>query len=73
MRTEPVQNATIVKRTFEGKTDPSKNNNPVTSKYMASYKYAVICTQYGKERIDTFVSKKDASNWIEKNSVARDI
>jgi len=29
----------IKRRTFEGETNPDKNNNSLTSKYMSSYKY----------------------------------
>lgn len=29
----------IKRRTFEGKTNPNKNDNSLTSKYMPSYKY----------------------------------
>jgi hypothetical protein len=34
-----VLNYRIRKRTFEGKTDIKKNDNPLTSKYMPSKKY----------------------------------
>lgn len=57
-----ISNIRIVKRTFEGLTDPTKNDNPVTSKYYTSKKYIVLydvencgnnpmthCTQSKKE------------------------
>lgn len=34
----------IKKRTFEGKHDPSKNDNSLTSKYMPSYRYWMVIT-----------------------------
>ena len=32
----------IKRRKFEGNDDPSKNNHPLTSKYMPSYRYAAL-------------------------------
>lgn len=37
-----ITNIRIVKRTFEGRNDESKNDNPVTSKYSPSKKYAIL-------------------------------
>ena len=34
-----VKGFEIKRRTFEGKTEPEKNNSSLTSKYMPSYKY----------------------------------
>lgn len=34
-----VKDFEIKRRTFEGKTDPNKNDNSLNSKYMPSYKY----------------------------------
>ncbi|KKN00790.1 hypothetical protein LCGC14_1134150 [marine sediment metagenome] len=39
MRYQEVTGFNIKRRTFEGKTDPTKNNSSLTSKYMTSYKY----------------------------------
>ena len=39
MRYEMPTGHEIKRRTFEGKTDPSKNDNGLTSKYMPSRKY----------------------------------
>jgi len=38
-RYQNVKSSTIKRRTFEGKTDPTKNDSSLTSKYMTSYKY----------------------------------
>jgi hypothetical protein len=35
-------NYEVVKRTFEGIIDETKNNSPVTSKYMSSQKYIAL-------------------------------
>jgi len=34
-----VKGFEIKRRTFEGRTNPDKNNSSLTSKYMPSYKY----------------------------------
>jgi len=41
--------AEIFKRTFEGKTNPSKNDDALTSKYYTSKKYLLKykCREYG--------------------------
>lgn len=39
IRYQKVTGFNIKRRTFEGKTDPTKNNSSLTSKYMTSYKY----------------------------------
>jgi len=38
-RYQNVKGFEIKRRTFEGKTDPAKNDSSLTSKYMPSYKY----------------------------------
>jgi hypothetical protein len=68
-----VTNIKIVKRTFEGVTDISKNDNPLTSKYYPSKKYALVYDQEGYEFnpvIECYVTKKDAeqANWELKES-----
>ena len=68
--TEPIKNPQIVRRTFEGLTNPEKNNDPVTSKYYTSQRYAVVCEQYGRRHVETFRTKGEAQRWIERNSVA---
>ena len=55
----------ILKRTFEGKTDPSKNDNALTSKYYTSKKYLLRykCTEYGGEFFDeSYETKSLAEN-----------
>jgi len=57
----------IKKRTFEGKTDPSKNFNSLTSKYMTSYKYWMEITFKDESKEDnTFVKKSDAVDYYER-------
>jgi hypothetical protein len=70
---QPIKNANIVRRTFEGKTDPSKNDNPITSKYYTSKKYAVVCEWYGKPHAEAFTSKQEAQDWIDYHSIAREL
>ena len=65
--TEPIQDVNIVRRTFEGLKDPEKNADPVTSKYMPSHKFAVVCTQCGKRVVQTFNTKIQAKEWIDEN------
>lgn len=61
---DTIKNPVIVRRKFEGRTDPSKNNDPLTSKYMPSYRYAVVYERYGKQRVDCFPTKAQAENFI---------
>jgi hypothetical protein len=63
-----ISNVRLHRRTFEGKTDESKNNSAITSKYMTSYKYAVSYDIEGymhNPSVDTFVGKKDALSHID--------
>ena len=71
--TEPIQDAQIVRRTFEGKDDPTKNDDPVTSKYYTSQRYAVVCMQYGNRRVYTCRTKQEAQDWIDHNSFVREL
>jgi hypothetical protein len=56
--------AEIVKRTFEGRTNPEANNDPVTSKYYPSHKYAVVWMQYGQRNVRTERSRRDCQNFV---------
>jgi len=44
----------VLRRTFEGKADPSKNDDALTSKYYSSKKYLLRykCTEYGNMDTD---------------------
>jgi hypothetical protein len=62
-----VKDYRIYKRTFEGKTDPAKNDHALTSKYMPSYKYIAFFTdEYNdndhieQEAHQCYVTKQDA-------------
>lgn len=58
-----ISNIAIHKRTFEGATDDTKNDNPITSKYRPSKKYAVSYDADGYKHnpfIDCVVTKRDA-------------
>lgn len=58
-----ITNITIHKRTFEGVTDDTKNDNPITSKYRPSRKYAVSYDIEGYEHnpnVRCVVTKRDA-------------
>lgn len=54
----------VVKRTFEGVKNPEKNNNPITSKYSPSKKYALVFDvqfEHGgisKDIVETYETKK---------------
>ena len=42
MGTAQIVSFEVKRRTFEGKTDPSKNDHASTSKYMTSYRYIAL-------------------------------
>lgn len=50
----------VVKRTFEGKDNPNANDNPITSKYMPSKKYAMLyeCEEFDQPHITLYETKK---------------
>lgn len=57
----------IKKRTFEGKTDPDKNADSLTSKYMPSYKYWVeLIYETGRHAVATFRTKTEAEAFYAK-------
>ena len=63
----------ILKRTFEGKTDPTKNGDALTSKYMPSKKYIAFYTVLNDEgnqsqANETFVTKTEAENEMKRKS-----
>jgi hypothetical protein len=60
-----VLNYEILKRTFEGKTDPSKNDKALTSKYSSSKKYMAFYSvqwEHGgiSEMSNDYISKREA-------------
>ena len=63
-----ISNVQVHKRTFEGETDPSKNDNPITSKYYRSCKFAVSYNIEGYEHLVVTCkrTKKDAIAYVEK-------
>lgn len=67
---QPIQNPQIMIRRFEGRTDPEKNHDALTSKYYPSHRYAVVCTWYGKRHVETCRTKRDAQDWIDYHSVS---
>ena len=60
-----VKGFEIKRRTFEGKNDPNKNNNSLTSKYMLSYKYwlRIDYEDYSAERC--YPKKLDCQQAVE--------
>ena len=48
-----ITKAEVLRRTFEGRTDPEKNSDALTSKYYSSKKYLLryTCTEYGGDYI----------------------
>ena len=62
MKYEKPTGHVIKRRTFEGKTDPSKNDSGLTSKYMPSYKYWMKITypHAPQGHTDCYRTKKDA-------------
>lgn len=62
-----ILNVCVVKRTFEGKHDSMFNDNPVTSKYSPSKKYAVLYNIDGYEHnpvVQCVIGKKDAEQFV---------
>jgi len=58
---------TIKQRTFEGKNNPSKNDDPLTSKYMPSYKYHLdIGYEDGRHASGTHRTKKQAQEFYDR-------
>lgn len=58
-----ISNIKVIRRTFEGKIDASKNDSPLTSKYFPSKKYALVYYIEGYEFnpvIECYITKKDA-------------
>jgi hypothetical protein len=58
----------ILRRTFEGKTDPSKNDDALTSKYSPSKRYLLRyrCTEYGDHCIsEAYETKRLAEYAVE--------
>lgn len=63
-----IENVKIVKRTFEGKENPEANDNPVTSKYSPSKKYALVYDIEGychNPQVHCVRTKKDAEHILE--------
>ena len=67
----------VKRRTFEGKTDPSKNDEALTSKYMTSYRYIALYRirfEYehgGVSEVDTsrcFRTKREAEESMKQQS-----
>lgn len=55
----------IKRRTFEGKTDPTKNDDSLTSKYMPSYKYWIeVEFEDGNKRTDTRPTKRECLEFV---------
>lgn len=60
----------ILKRTFEGETNPEKNLSPITSKYSPSKKWALVFDVkfshggIGKDIVELFSTKKEATERI---------
>lgn len=58
------QKPVVVRRVFSGKFDPSMNDDPVTSKYMPSHKFAVVYFENGKRMVRTCTTKAEAEKWV---------
>lgn len=61
----PVKRFEIKRRTFEGKTNPAKNNNSLTSKYMPSYKYWLLLDFGCHTTEDCYPTKRQCYQRIE--------
>ena len=75
-----VKKYEVLRRTFEGKTDPSKNDNALTSKYMPSQKYIAMYTiEYDDKNHDEikrykcYTTKKEAIADMEKQKQWKDV
>ena len=55
----------IKRRTFEGKDNPDKNNNSLTSKYMPSYKYWMKIEHPNYVSKNCYRTKQDALEALE--------
>ena len=63
-----ISNIKILKRTFEGATNPDKNDNPVTSKYYTSKKFIVEYDIKGyahNPSTQATATRKNAENYID--------
>jgi len=61
-----IKSYEIKRRTFEGKTNPQKNLNSLTSKYMPSYKYWVkISFDNGTHSEDCRPTKQSCIDYVE--------
>lgn len=60
-----ITDAKIMRRTFEGKTDPSKNDDALTSKYYTSKKYLLMykCTEYGDVYVNDAYETKNLAEY----------
>lgn len=68
MRYEKPTGHEIKRRTFKGKTDDSKNDNSLTSKYLPSYKYWMKITYPHalQGHTDCYRTKREAEEAYEK-------
>ena len=55
---QKVKSFVIKRRTFEGKTNPAKNDNSLTSKYMPSYRYWLRILFYDGSSSETCYRQK---------------
>ena len=67
---EQVKSFEIKRRTFEGRTNPGKNNNSLTSKYMPSYKYWVRIVFENYTTDQCFPTKKQCVDYVEQRKRA---
>lgn len=65
MRYQKVKGFEIKRRTFEGKINPAKNNNSLTSKYMVSYKYWMRIDYDNYSSENCYIRKSDCLAAVE--------
>ena len=59
LKYQKVSGFNIKRRTFEGKTNPTKNDSSLTSKYMTSYKYWLEINYEGYTAENCYRTKAD--------------
>lgn len=65
MNKKHITDIAVLRRTFEGEKDPSKNDDVLTSKYMSSKKYLLRynCLEYGDASVNTLYGTKSLAEY----------
>jgi len=65
MSKKHITDIAVLRRTFEGKTNPNKNHDALTSKYYPSKRYLLRyrCTEYGDAHVDETYETKGLAEY----------